>query len=380
MRFRLIPTCALVALFAAPAPPTELKSETAVAFDRYVQAAEGRMADDLNRDQFLAIDRLPQAQRAKAYRRIRSGEIYIQRIHATEEGRPIEVPSGLIHDWVAVTFVPDETLPNALAVLQDFDTHQDIYKPEVRKSRLLERNGDSFKIYLQFYEKSIVTAVFNANFDVKFEELGVTRFEGASRSTRIAEVQNFDKSDERELPVGKDRGFLWRLNSYWRGEEKDGGVYLQNESIGLTRRVPAIVAWFVNPLLDSIPRTLLSKLLIGTREGMAERRGTSSGWLYLRSDRLHSPKTAADHETSLTWFDDGNAAEHADPSRRALVVRRDQPQRTESVGNGLSVERIGNQYAGILHATIQLGKRENNGVTVCALSANVDRQRRPAQR
>jgi hypothetical protein len=61
------------------------------------------------------------------------------------------------------------------------------------------------------------------------------------------------------------------MNSYWRVEEKDGGVYLQNETIVLTRRVPPFLAWIVNPLLDSLPRALLNKLLFGTRDGMANR-------------------------------------------------------------------------------------------------------------
>jgi len=91
----------------------------------------------------------------------------------------------------------------------------------------------------------------------------------------MAEVQNVGKNDEKELPVGHDRGFLWRMNTYWRVEEKDGGIYLQNESIALTRRVPAIMAWIVNPPLESIPRALLSKLSFGTRDGMATRQESS---------------------------------------------------------------------------------------------------------
>jgi hypothetical protein len=42
-----------------------------------------------------------------------------------------------------------------------------------------------------------------------------------------------------------------------RFEEKDGGVYVQVESIGLSRAVPAIIGWLVNPLLRSIPRGTL---------------------------------------------------------------------------------------------------------------------------
>jgi len=280
MRSVSVPICVLAAMsvlpMVAPTPSSDLKPETVSAFDHYIRVTEARMQDDLHNDGFLVIDRLPPSPQRKAYDRVRNGEIYIQKLHTPEDGRSIDIPSGHIHHWVAVIFVPGKTLLQAVAVLQDYDIHQDIYKPEVRRSQILERTGDDFKIYLQFYEKSIVTAVFNANFDVSYDDPDTTRFESTSRSTRIAEVQNAGKKDERELPVGHDRGFLWRMNSYWRVEEKDGGVYLQNESIALTRRVPAIMAWIVNPLLESIPRALLSKLLFGTRDGMAKRPESSS--------------------------------------------------------------------------------------------------------
>lgn len=278
MRLALVLVFMLAGMFATgtPAPASDLKPETVAAFDRYVRATEARMQEDLQNDGFLVIDRLPPSRQHKAYDRVHDGELYIQQLRTREEGQGIEIPGGMIHHWVAVIFVPDRTLSEAREVLQNYGGNQDIYKPEVRRSLLLERNGDDFKVYLQFYEKSIVTAVFNTQIDVHYEELDGTRFQSASRSTRIAEVENVGKKGERELPVGHDRGFLWRLNSYWRIEERDGGLYLQNESIALTRRVPAIMAWIVNPLLQSIPKALLSKLLFGTRDGMAKAKDSSS--------------------------------------------------------------------------------------------------------
>lgn len=85
-------------------------------------------------------------------------------------------------------------------------------------------------------------------------------------STRIAEVADFHKSDEHELPVGNDHGYMWRLYTYWRLEEKDGGVYLQNESVALSRTVPVILAWLVNPLVKSMPRNVITHPLLHTRK------------------------------------------------------------------------------------------------------------------
>jgi len=89
----------LIVTTAAPTPPLDLKAETVVAFDRYVRVTEARMQDDLHKHGFLVIDRLPPSRQPETCDRIRSGEIYIQQLQTREDGRSIEIPSGLIHRW-----------------------------------------------------------------------------------------------------------------------------------------------------------------------------------------------------------------------------------------------------------------------------------------
>ncbi len=264
----LLGAWAIAGLLAMPAPDVQLKQNTSSAFDDYIRATEARMDRDLQENRFLAIDDLPDARRQEAYADLREGTIYIQELHTLDDGKLIRVPGGLVHHWVGTVFIPGASLSGVVHVLQDYDNHQNIYKPDVRRSKLLERHGSESKIYLQFYRKSLVTVVLNANFDVFYAQQSATRSISKSYSTRIAEVVNADKPNERELPVGNDHGYLWRLDSYWRVEEKDGGVYVENESIALTRRVPAIIAWLVNPLLKSIPKGVLSNLLRATRNAV----------------------------------------------------------------------------------------------------------------
>jgi len=266
----------LVVALVAPAPAAELRPDTAAAFDRYLRAIETQHADDLRNGHFLIIDRLPEAARGETYARLRQGHIYIEQLHTKEDDRPIPIPGGLVHHWAGVIFMPGVALSQVLAILQDYDNHMNIYKPDVRRSKLLEHNGNEFKVYLQFYRKSIVTVVINANFDVYYTMPGPTRALAQAYSTRIAEVENPDKPNARELPVGNDHGYLWRLDNFWRVEEKDGGTYLQVESVGLTRTVPAILAWLINPLVKNIPRTVLSNLLNATRRAVAGSTGTAS--------------------------------------------------------------------------------------------------------
>lgn len=278
-RSALLACCMAIACFATPESASELKPETVAAFDHYVRVTEARMNDDLENDHFLAIDRLSDPRRQKAYDRIQHGEVYLEQLRTLDNGHPIRVPSGMIHHWVGVIFIPGATLSDVLAVLRDYDNHKNIYKPDIRESKLLEQNETGSKVYLQFYNKSIVTVVMNVNFDVEYTEFGSSRSQSASRSTRIAEVENVGKPNERERPVGKDHGYLWRLNSYWRVEEKDGGVYVQNESVALTRTVPVLLAWLINPLVKSIPRGVISNLLLRTREAVLKAQGSAAASL-----------------------------------------------------------------------------------------------------
>jgi hypothetical protein len=262
----------LPGLFGISVRAADLKPETVAAFDHYVMLTEARMDDDVRLNQFLAIDRLPDSQRKEAYDQLQRGQIYIEELHTREDHHPIHVSGGLIHHWVGVIFIPKATLSETDAVLDDYENEPEIYKPEIRRAKLIERNGDESKICIQLYNKSIVTVVLNDYSDVIETRIGSTRIQSISRSTRIAEVQDPGGPNEHERTDGNDHGYMWRLYSYWRIEEKDGGVYVQNESITLSRTVPPLLAWLVNPLTKSIPRDVLSHLLTNTQNAVMKTR------------------------------------------------------------------------------------------------------------
>lgn len=312
-----------------PAHAAKLKPETAAAFERYIRVTEARMNADAQRGEFLIIDQLPDARRRKAYEQLQRGQVYIEELHTREEdGRPTHIPSGLIHDWAGVIFIPKATLSETVAVLQDYDNHQNIYKPNIRKSKLIERNGNEFKVLLQFFNKSPVTVVVNADFDVG-AQFGTFGYESTSCSTRIAEVANLGRPDEHERPVGNDHGYLWRLCTYWHIEEKDGGVYVQNESIALSRTVPVIFAWLINPLIKSIPRNFLAHLLEGTREAVLNHE-TPKGGKAPQANGILCRQPPRNAEEKVTRHCDLN---HSLPRADALETNLDFPE-TQSLEQG----------------------------------------------
>ncbi|HWF13503.1 MAG TPA: hypothetical protein VG272_07190, partial [Candidatus Acidoferrales bacterium] len=258
-------------LFGAPAQSSQMKLETSAAFDHYVQITETKMKKDLDSNQFLVVDQLPEPKRNEAYEQLRRGEVFIQETHTADGHDPIHIPGGLIHHWAGVVYVPKATIKEVNSVLQDYENEPRIYKPEIRRARLIKQDGDESKVYLQFFSKSMVTVVLDAYFDVTFKMIDKTRYESISHSTRITEISNPDGPDPRERQDGEDHGYLWRLNSYWRLQEKDGGVYLQNESITLTRSIPILLAWIANPLIKSLPRDVLAHMLNDTQIAVAKK-------------------------------------------------------------------------------------------------------------
>ncbi len=165
-------------------------------------------------------------------------------------------------------FIPGASLQKTIALVQDYNNHKQIYKPEVIDSQLLSHNGNDFTVRLRLLKKKVITVVLNTDHEVHYFPIDPTRWASRSYSTRIAEVESPGKPDEREAAPGKDHGFLWRLNSYWRFEERDGGVYVECEAISLTRDVPAGLGWLINPIIRSLPRESLANTLKATREAM----------------------------------------------------------------------------------------------------------------
>jgi hypothetical protein len=245
----------------------ELKQKTTTAFDRYVSATEARFANELRPGgPFLYVDALkPEAQR-KAYEQLKQGEILVEKLETKAQGVNADVPDGMVHHWVGLIFIPGVTLAQTLPLVKDYDRRAELYKPDVIASRTTWHKGDEYKMFLRLHQKKFTTVVFNTDYDVHWGKVDANEVYSNSISTRIAEVKDAEKPEGEELPVGTGHGYLWRLNTYWRFEEKDGGVYLQCEALSLTRDMPTGLGWLLRPLVTSIPKASLNRALGQTRK------------------------------------------------------------------------------------------------------------------
>jgi hypothetical protein len=258
---RLAAALVLCGFFVSAARAVELKPETVQAFERYIRNSEARVEQRmLPAGKFLWVDEEP-----RRAAQVRQGQLAIRNLGVQDT---LGVPGGLIHDWIGAVFIPGVTLGKTLALIQDYDHNQDNYKPEVLASRLVSRNGNDFKVYMRLMKQSVIAVILDTDYDVRYFPLDGGRCHSRAYSTRIAEVENAGKRDERILPPGKDEGFLWRLYSYWRFQERDGGVYVECEAISLTRAIPAGLGWLIEPIVTALPRESLANTLRETRAAL----------------------------------------------------------------------------------------------------------------
>jgi hypothetical protein len=258
----------LVCALAAPgrAEASELNPEAVAGFDRYVRLTEERMRTELRSGAaFLWVDGLPEARRKNVHAQLQRGEVVASRLETPDSLGDLRVPSALIHHWVGTVFIPGASVQQVLALLKDYDHHAVYFRPEVEKSKTLERTGEDFKVYLRLTRKKIVTVVLDTEYEVHYEQLDAVRAQSRSYSTRIAEVVHPGESSERQMPPGKDNGFLWRLDSYWRFFESGHGVYVQCEAVSLTRDIPTGLGWLIAPFIESVPKESLEFTLRSTR-------------------------------------------------------------------------------------------------------------------
>ncbi len=236
---------------------TRLEPPTTQAFDQYVRDREAEMQA---RPRFLWCDG-----RQSCLSTVKLNEVMV----APHSPKGIhEVQGGLIHDWQGATFVPGVSLDETLALLRNYDHHKQVYAPEVIDSKLLARDGEHSRVYLRLRKKKIITVILNTEYDTVFERVDATHGRSRSLSTRITEVADPETKEEHELPPGVDHGFMWRLNSYWRFEERNGGVYIECEAISLSRGIPMLLSTLMAPIVRQLPRESLEKTLLATRRAL----------------------------------------------------------------------------------------------------------------
>jgi len=256
----------LIIALAAVLDASGLKPQAGEAFDRYVKLTEQRLNGEISRGKtFLWTDTLSGSRRTEMERGLRDGGLIIERMETKDGGKSISAPDALIHHWLAMVFVPGATANSAVALMQDYDRHPRVFAPNIAGAKVLEHKDDRFRVALRFYVKKVIGVTLDTENQAEFFRPAADRAYSQIRSTKVTEITNAGTPQQGEKARGQENGFMYRLNTYWRFLQRDGGTYIQCESLTLSRDVPFALSWIIKPFVTQLPKESLTFTLERTK-------------------------------------------------------------------------------------------------------------------
>ena len=257
----------LVFIFAAATTSyaAELNRQALTAWENYIASAKLHMQDRrAGKSPFLWVD-----EDAMRRQQLNSGEIVIS---AVGSPHPLLIPHGLIHHWIGAVFIPGATIEDLAAVVNDYGRYNEIYRPTLAKAELLGSTDDEQKFLILWVQRVLlVTAAFYTELDSNYIALNSWQGYMTFSTTRVQQIENYGEKDERRLAPDEGSGYLWRLVSFARFEERDGGLYLELEVIGLSKDLPGSLRLLLKPVIDHVPRQALATKLDQTRQAIRSR-------------------------------------------------------------------------------------------------------------
>jgi hypothetical protein len=254
------PVWAVLLLLGATRPLTAQPTPAAVAaFNAYAAKVESRLAGQ-HRSAGTFLATTPFDSGADSTRLSKGDPIIEQLTPATGA----EFSGSLLHHWRGTAFVPGAKAADFARLMQDFKDYPQRFSPQVLEARVIAQGGDRMQASMRVRQQHVIPVVLDTTYDITYGRLDTQHGYSISRSTRIAEIYAAGTSAERVLDADEEHGFLWRLNTYWSYEERDGGLYLQIEAVSLTRSIPHGLGWAIRPYIESIPRDSLEFTLRST--------------------------------------------------------------------------------------------------------------------
>jgi hypothetical protein len=228
------------------------------AFNSYISAVESRLAQQhRSQNGFLA----PLASGPESEIRLRRGELIVERLKPSTGS---DLPGAMLHHWRGTAFAAGAKAADFERLMKDFNAYPQHFSPQVVQAKVLAQQGDRLQAVMRVRQRHVITVVMDTTYDIIFGRLNAQHGYSISRSTRISEIGSPGTIAEHALNSNEEHGFLWRLNTYWSYEERGGGLYMQIESISLTRSIPRGLDWAIRPFVESVPRESLEFTLRST--------------------------------------------------------------------------------------------------------------------
>src|SRR5260370_4152593 len=218
-------------IFAAPGSlrAAELNQQTLAAWDNYVASTKLRMQERLaGKSPFLWVDEDPSRKQ-----HFDAGEIVVEPIG---KGNPIAVQHASIPHWIGAAFIPGATIQDLSGVVGDYNKYNEIYRPTLIKAELLDSTGDEQRVSILWVQRVLlVTAAFYTELDSNYVALNSRQGYMNIYATRVQQIEHYGQRDELRLAPDEGSGYVWRLATFSRFEERNNGLLLEFEVVALSR-------------------------------------------------------------------------------------------------------------------------------------------------
>ncbi len=236
----------------------ELKQGTLVYWNAYLDEANRQIG---SQTPFLWVDQNPER-----LQRVRGGEILVTSV-GKENPKPVD--SGLIHDWLGAAFLPDTSIKEVLSAVRNYGDYKEYYKPTVVDSRLLSRDGPCEKYSIRAVDKEVVAQVaLDMEYETCYFKIDDLRWYSVTHTTRVREIRRYGEADEQDLPPDLGSGYVWRLYSIAKYEQRDGGTYVEVEAIALSRDIPFGLRMLVSPIVRRVSKNSILASLQQTKNAV----------------------------------------------------------------------------------------------------------------
>lgn len=237
----------------------ELKDETKLAWSQYLSHETQAVAKRSSSAKFLWADETP-----SRIQELHDGKILAEPV--TKSG-PLHVPSGLIHHWIGAIYIPNTSVADVMSITRDYGHYKDYYKPGVSEARTITSSPAEDEFVIRFVNSSMLSrSTLEGSYRSDFVQLNGGRWYSVCATSHVQEIRDAGEPGEKRYAPDTGSGYIWRLYSTARVEERDGGVVLEMEAIALSREIPGAVRWIVDPIVRRVSRESLEKSLSETAE------------------------------------------------------------------------------------------------------------------
>ena len=164
------------------------------------------------------------------------------------------MPDSLIHHWRGTVFIRGVTLDQVVSVSRAYRDYPKIFPPVIAAT-VLSDEGEALRVQFRMKQSAAgMTATLDMWSNIRYVKSDAAHAHVLSSSDTIREVQNAGRATERYVAAGHESGYLWRGATFTRFAESDGGVYMEMETIGLSRAFPPLLGWIIEPIARRIGR------------------------------------------------------------------------------------------------------------------------------